>query len=213
MRSPGHYLKLDVADENQVKVGLKTAVELNGNLDIVVNNAGITGCDNYVAITEGNADHLREVFEVNTFGVFYGLKHAPALMSDGGSMIITSSLSAEMGVPGNGQYSATKAAIGQLGRVSALELGPRGIRVNSVCPSYIRTDMGGSNLGTFIASMVTAVGRIGELKDVVGIYHFLAADESRYVTGQVINVDGGWSAGLSNQVMDTYSKASGWSEQ
>jgi NAD(P)-dependent dehydrogenase (short-subunit alcohol dehydrogenase family) len=208
-----HYLKLNVADENQVKNSLTEAVELNGKLDIVVNNAGITGRDDFVAITEGNAKHLLEVFEVNTFGVFYGLKHAPALMNNGGSIIITSSLSAVMGVPGNGQYSATKAAIGQLGRVSALELGPRGIRVNSICPSFLRTDMGGDNLGTYIASMVSAVGHIGELKDVVGVYHFLAADESRYVTGQVLNVDGGWSAGLSNQVMDSYRKESGWDEQ
>lgn len=207
-----YYHKLNVADEKQVKRALAKAVEINGKLDIVVNNAGITGRDNYVNITEGNAEHLREVFEVNTFGVFYGLKNAPVFMNDGGSMIITSSVSAVMGVPGNGQYTATKAAIGQLGRVSALELGPRGIRVNSVCPSYISTDMGGSDLGTYIASMVTAVGHIGELEDLVGVYHFLAADESRYVTGQIINVDGGWTAGLSNKVMETYRKNSGWGE-
>lgn len=207
------YLELNVADEARVKRVLAEAVEINGRLDIVVNNAGITGRDNYVAITEGNADHLREVFEINAFGVFYGLKHAPALMNDGGSIIITSSLSAVMGVPGNSQYTATKAAIGQLGRVSALELGSRGIRVNSVCPSYIRTDMGGGNLGTYIATKVTALGNIGELEDLVGIYHFLAANESRYITGQIFNVDGGWSAGVSNQLMEAYRKESGWDTQ
>lgn len=208
-----NYLKLNVTDENQVNKALMEAVELNGKLDIVVNNAGITGRDNFISITEGKANHLSEVFEVNTFGVFYGLKHAPALMNDSGSIIITSSLAAVMGVPGNSQYSATKAAICQLGKISALELGSRGIRVNSVCPGFVRTDMGGSDLGNHIASRVTSLGYIGELEDLVGIYHFLAADESRYVTGQVINVDGGWSAGLSNQLMDTYSIASGGGEQ
>lgn len=207
------YLKLNVADEVEVKAALEKAVEVNGKLDIVVHNAGITGRDNYVSIAEGNADHLREVFEVNMFGVFYGLKHAPALMNDGGSMIITSSLSAVMGVPGNGQYTATKAAIDQLGRISALELGQRAIRVNSVLPSYIRTKMGASNLGIHTASKVTALGRMGEVDELVGVYHFLAADESRYITGQQLNVDGGWTAGLSNQLMEEFRKDSGWDDQ
>ena len=204
------YLKLNVADEAQMSASLEQAVALNGKLDIVVHNAGITGKDNYVSITEGNADHLRQVFEVNTFGVFFGLKHAPGMMNDGGSMILTSSLSAVMGVPGNAQYTATKAAISQLGRISALELGERGIRVNSILPSYTRTDMGASSLGIHTASKVTALGRMGELEELVGVYHFLAADESRYITGQMLNVDGGWSAGLSNQVMEQYRQESGW---
>jgi len=205
-----NYLELNVTDEMQMCSALEEAVALNGKLDIVVHNAGITGKDNYLSIADGTADHLRQVFEVNTFGVFHGLKHAPAQMNDAGSMIITSSLSAVMGVPGNAQYTATKAAISQLGRISALELGERGIRVNSVLPSYIRTDMGASSLGVHVASRVTALGRMGELDELVGVYHFLAADESRYITGQMLNVDGGWSAGLSNKQMDQFRQESGW---
>jgi 3alpha(or 20beta)-hydroxysteroid dehydrogenase len=203
------FLKLDVSNEEQVKEALEKAVQVNGKLDIVVNNAGITGRDNFVAIAEGNGDHLLEVFKINAFGVFFGLKHAPKLMNDGGSMIVTSSLAAVMGVPGNSQYSGTKAAINSFCKIAALELGPRGIRVNSVCPGFISTKMGASDLGIYISSRVTALGRIGEVEELVGIYHFLAADESRYISGQVFNVDGGWTAGVSHQLMETYTKESG----
>jgi 3alpha(or 20beta)-hydroxysteroid dehydrogenase len=204
------YLRLDVGDEQQVKEALEKAARINGKLDIVVNNAGITGRDDFIAIAEGKMDHLLEVFKINAFGVFFGLKHAPDLMNDNGSIIITSSLASIMGVPGNSQYSGTKAAINSFCQIAALELGPRGIRVNSICPGFINTQMGASDLGIYISSKVTALGRIGEVEELVGLYHFLAADESRYITGQVFNVDGGWTAGLSHQLMETYIKESGW---
>ena len=207
------YIALNVADEAQTQSALAQAVEVYGKIDIVVLNAGITGRDNYVPITEGNAEHLRQVFEINTFGTFFGLKNSPGAMNDGGSIIITSSLSAVLAVPGNGQYTGTKAASSQLGRVSALELGPRGIRVNSVLPSYFRTNMGASKLGIYTASKVTALGRMGELEELVGVYHFLAANESRYVTGQLLNVDGGFSTGITNQVMEQYRQECGWDEE
>ena len=207
------YLRLDVGDEEQVKEALGKAVKILGKLDIVVNNAGITGRDNFIAIAEGKADHLLEVFKINAFGVFFGLKHAPNMMNDGGSIIITSSLAAVMGVPGNSQYSGTKAAINSFCQIASLELGPRKIRVNSVCPGFINTQMGASNLGTYMSSKVTALGRIGEVEELVGVYHFLAADESRYITGQIFYVDGGWTAGVSQQSMEKYVKESGWDSQ
>ncbi|CAB1078359.1 hypothetical protein JY97_04525 [Alkalispirochaeta odontotermitis] len=207
------YLKLDVSDVDQFQTSLDKAVQLVGKLDIVVNNAGIAGRDNFMAIAEGKAEHLLEVFKVNAFSVFFGLKHAPELMNDGGAIIITSSLAAVMGVPGNSQYSGTKAAINSFCQIAALELGPRGIRVNSVCPGFISTKMGASNLGIHMSSKVTALGRIGEVEELVGVYHFLAADESRYITGQMFNVDGGWTAGVSHQLMEKYVKESGWDNQ
>ena len=85
------------------------------------------------------------------------------VVNDDGSIIVTSSLAAVMGVPGNSQYSGTKAAINSFCQIAALELGPRGIRVNSVCPGFIHTKMGASNLGSYMSSKVTALGRIGEV--------------------------------------------------
>ena len=68
-------------------------------------------------------------------------------------------------------------------------------------------------MDTYIASKVTALGHIGEVEELVGVYHFLAADESRYITGQVFNVDGGWTAGVSQHLMEKYVKESGWNDE
>lgn len=196
------FLKLDVSDEQAIKAALEESVAINGKLDILVNNAGITGKENFYLIEDGTPENLQTIFAVNTFGVFFGLKHGPRLMNRGGSIINTSSLASVMGVPGNSQYSGTKAAVDQISHIAALELGSRDIRVNTVCPGFFRTAMGGSDLGNMLAEEMTALGRIGEVGELVGLYHFLAADESRYITGQSFNVDGGWTAGLSKQLME-----------
>jgi len=197
------FVKLDVSDETAVRTALEESGALNGKLDILVNNAGITGKENFFKIEQGTPENLDLMFKVNTFGVFYGLKHGPAQMNDGGSIINTSSLASTMGVPGNSQYSGTKAAVDQISRVAALELGSRAIRVNAICPTFVRTSMGASDLGLALAESLTALGRLGELEDLTGMYHFLASDESRFITGQTFNVDGGWSAGLSSQLLET----------
>lgn len=196
------YAKLDVSDGQAVKAALDEAVAMNGKLHVLVNNAGITANENFYAIEDGTAENLQLIFAVNTFGVFYGLKYGPKQMHDGGSIINTSSLASTMGVPGNSQYSGTKAAVDQISHIAALELGARNIRVNTICPGFFRTAMGGSDLGNTLAEEMTALGRVGEVDELVGLYHFLAAEESRYITGQSFNVDGGWSAGISKQLMD-----------
>ncbi|MDE0005346.1 MAG: SDR family oxidoreductase [Rhodospirillaceae bacterium] len=195
------YLPLDVADEPAVRRVLNEAQATLGVLDILVNNAGIVADENFYEIDRGTPENLERIFSVNTFGVFHGLKHGPAHMADGGSIINTSSLASTMGLPGNSQYSGTKAAVDQISRIAAIELGGRGIRVNTVCPAFIDTRMGGSDIGRSLARSLTALGRIGEVEDLVGLYHFLAADESRYITGQCLNVDGGWTAGVSTRLM------------
>jgi len=196
------YLKLDVSSEQAVKNSLEQAVERIGKLDVLVNNAGIVGKENFYKIADGTPENLELMFAVNTYGVFYGIKHGQKLMNDGGSIINTSSLASTMGVSGNSQYSGTKAAVDQISRVAAIELGNRAIRVNAVCPTFIRTAMGASDTGLALAENLTALGRLGEVDDLVGLYHFLAADESQFITGQIFNVDGGWTAGLSQQLMD-----------
>ena len=200
------YIKLDVSDESAVKATLEQAVGIHGTLDILVNNAGILGNENYYAISDGTPENLDLIFSVNTFGLFYGIKHGQQFLNNGGSIINTSSLASTMGVPGNSQYSGTKAAVDQISRIAAIELGSRGIRVNVVCPSFVRTAMGDGDKNVALAENLTALGRMGGVEDLVGLYHFLAADESSYISGQVFNVDGGWSAGLSEQLMERLTK-------
>jgi len=194
------HFHLDVSDEEQVRNAMESIAEEHGGLDIVVNNAGIVANENWFKIADGTTENLDKIFRVNTYGVFYGLKYASKLVNSGGSIINTSSRASTLGVPGNSQYSATKSAVDSLTRVAALELAPKGIRVNAVCPSFIATDMGGSEYGDAMAKTLTPLGRLGRLDDLVGVYHFLAADESAYLSGQALNVDGGWSAGVSEQL-------------
>ena len=194
------HFPLDVSDEDHVRNAMQSIAEEHGGLDIVVNNAGIVANENWFKIADGTRENLDKIFRVNTYGVFYGLKYASEFVNGGGSIINTSSRASTLGVPGNSQYSATKSAVDSLTRVAALELAPKGIRVNAVCPSFIATDMGGSEYGDAMAKTLTPLGRLGRLDDLVGVYHFLAADESAYLSGQALNVDGGWSAGISEQL-------------
>jgi NAD(P)-dependent dehydrogenase (short-subunit alcohol dehydrogenase family) len=123
-------------------------------------------------------------------------------MNDGGSIINTASLAALVSIMGSGVYSATKAAVVSMTCTAAVELGPRGIRVNTVCPAYIDTPMGGGEDALRMSESFTALGRIGRVEDVVGVFHFLAADESSYISSQAIRVDGGWLAGPAKKVLE-----------
>ena len=204
------FVFLDVSNEIAVAAALKTVASA-GPIDIMINNAGIAGKDNFVAIENGQEAHFSQLIDINQMGVFFGLKHAPKVMRDGGSIINTSSLASTYALAGNSQYSATKAAIEALTRAAALELGGRDIRVNAVAPAFMRTAMGANDLGNAIAHDRTAFARLGEMDDLVGVYHFLAADESRYITGQTLAVDGGMSLGITAQAMDRYKTHQGLS--
>ncbi len=195
-----HFLPVDVSSEDSVAAAIERATELVGTLDIVVNNAGVG--DVGPTLEETDQRLLERTTAINQWGVFYGLKHAPRHMNDGGSIINTSSLAAAISLPGNGVYSATKRAVLSLTEMAALELGRRGIRVNAVCPGYVDTALGSGDEGRALCEAFTALGRFATTDDVVGVFHFLAADESRYITGQAINVDGGWSCGPTSQLLD-----------
>lgn len=195
------FLHMDVGREDSVARGLEGARETLGPLDIVVNNAGVGEVGS--AFVDTQADVVERITRINQWGVLYGLKHAPAHMNDGGSIINTASLAAIVNLAGSGAYSAAKAAVVSMTRMAALELGARGIRVNAVCPGYIATALGSGDEGKLLSEQFTALGRVGTTEDLTGVYHFLAADESRYLTGQALVVDGGWSCGPSPQILET----------
>ncbi len=138
------------------------------------------------------------MFNVNTLGVYYGLKYGPRHMRDGGSIINTASLGATVVFPGSGPYSASKASVLSFTQMSAVELASRNIRVNAVAPSFIRTPMAANDIELFerIGAYATVTGRIAEPDEVAAVYHFLASDDASYINGQIINVDGGMSLGF-----------------
>jgi len=194
------FLHMDVGREDSVAQGLGQAREELGPLDIVVNNAGIGEVGS--AFVDTQADVVERITRINQWGVLYGLKHSPAHMNDGGSIISTSSMAAFINVPGAGVYSAGKRAVTSMTEMSALELGARGIRVNCVCPGYTATALGSGEEGQKLCEAFTALGRVATVHDMAGVYVFLASDASSYMTGQSLKVDGGWDCGPTQKLLE-----------
>lgn len=194
-------LRVDVSDEDAVARGLEEGAALLEGLDVLVNNAGVA------SMTALLGDHPREDIErtigTNLLGVLWGLRHGPVHMRDGGSIINTASIAGLMASPMLGVYAMTKASVISLTTTAAHELGHRAIRVNAVCPGTVITPMEPADgEEAQVSPFVTALERPATVDDLAGVFHFLAADESRYVTGQAIPVDGGWSAGWSQRAWD-----------
>lgn len=192
----------NVADETSVADSMEIACQLlGGPLDIVVLNAGVG--DVGPSIEETEQTLLEKTTRVNQWGVLYGLKHAPSNMNDNGSIISTSSMAAFINMPGTGVYSASKRAICSMTEMAALELGSRGIRVNTVCPGYVNTALGDTEDEQRVVRTFTALKRCAEPReDIAGVFLFLASDASRYMTGQSLKVDGGWHCGPSPELME-----------
>jgi NAD(P)-dependent dehydrogenase (short-subunit alcohol dehydrogenase family) len=139
---------------------------------------------------------------VNVRGAFLTVKHFLAIMNDGGSIVLTSSIAALMGLPGLGAYSASKAALVGIMRSIAMDVAPRGIRCNTVHPGSVRSRMlersaqeatGGKDTTEWYkrAAAMAKLGRLVEPEEIADLVEFLASDRSRMITGQSIAVDGG----------------------
>ncbi|MDI6832059.1 MAG: SDR family oxidoreductase [Actinomycetota bacterium] len=193
----GIYVKTDVSMEDQVRELMQAAVSEYGRLTTVVNNAGIGGQIGTVdSITREGID---ETLDINFKGVLWGIKHAAPLMEDGGSIMNTASYAGLYGTPTYGTYVASKAAIIAVTKTAALELAPRGIRVNCICPSTVDTPMayaeGAAEVELKLANMLMPLGRLVQPEEVAALYHFLACDDCAMITGQAIAIDGGMTAG------------------
>lgn len=187
----------DVRLESSVTDSLSELANNIGYFDVLIFNAGYG--PEVPLIENTSSEYLDTIIDVNLKGVFFGLKHGPHHMSDGGSIIITSSASAEIRMPGFASYGCTKAGAIYLGQIASLELGSKNIRVNSVCPSVIATPMlKGKTASLDMSGQCAPLQRHSTVDDLFGIFHFLASEASSYVSGQSIYVDGGWSAGRIN---------------
>ena len=191
------FVRLDVADEAAVEAAMRAAGKELGSLDILVANAGVATED--ATIENTDTDQIRRVFDINVLGVVWCIKYALPVLNDNASIIVTSSLAAKIGFPGEWDYAASKAALVNIVKNAAIQLGERGIRVNGICPGGIQTDMA---LPAVIFETCAPIRRMGTTDDVVGIYNLLASDAGAYITGQSINVDGGVSAGFTTQLVE-----------
>lgn len=189
----------DVSNAAEVKAMVETARERFGRLDIIFNNAGIEGLQGPTAeCTEENFDR---VIAVNLRGVFLGMKYAIPLMLEGGggSIINTASVAGLVGFPGIPAYCASKGGVIQLTKTAALEYATSGIRVNAICPGIIHTPMVDRLIGDrprmeAALNASEPVGRMGSPEEIASAAVYLASDESAFVTGTTITVDGGYMA-------------------
>jgi NAD(P)-dependent dehydrogenase (short-subunit alcohol dehydrogenase family) len=207
------FLAHDVTDEAQWKHAVGLAVERFGGLDVLVNNAGI---EKMALLKDFDLEDFRLLQEVNVVGVFLGIKHAVRAMSpdgiagEGGTIVNISSVAGMIGIPALAGYCASKGAVRMMTKAAAVECAQlgTGIRVNSIHPAVVRTEMGDSFLHHFVelglmpddatseASFRAAhpIGRFGEPRNVSDAVLYFASDMSRWTTGAELVVDGGYTA-------------------
>lgn len=182
----------NVAAPADVDQMVKDVVAHFGCIDILVNNAGITRDNLMLRMKEEDWD---AVIAVNLKGTFNCIKAAvrPMMKARSGKIINIASVVGVMGNAGQANYSASKAGVIGLTKTSAKEFASRGINVNAVAPGYIQTDMTEKLNDQAREAFLTVIplARPGTAEDVAGVVHFLASSASDYVTGQVINIDGG----------------------
>ncbi|WP_282693015.1 SDR family NAD(P)-dependent oxidoreductase [Streptomyces sp. CC208A] len=195
------YVHLDVTREEEWAAAVEAAKERFGKIDALVNNAGILRFNELLSTP---LEEFQAIVSVNQTGCFLGIRAvAPEIAAAGGGTIVnTASYTGVTGMAGVGAYAASKHAVLGLTRVAALELAPKGIRVNAVCPGAIDTPMSNPE-GVDPAATeelyrrLVPLGRIGRPEEVAALALFLTSDDSSYVTGQPFVVDGGWLAGVS----------------
>jgi NAD(P)-dependent dehydrogenase (short-subunit alcohol dehydrogenase family) len=192
------FVKADVRTEADVRNLIDVTVKRFGRLDVAVNNAGTEGTPG--PLVDQTAESYAATFETNVLGTILSLKHELRVMSKqgGGSIINLSSTMGSRGAPGASLYVASKHAVEGLTKSAALEGAPSGVRVNAVAPGPIKTEMLARFAGSEerMAGMVAGVPlkRLGSPEEIADVIVFLASDKARFLTGQIVAVNGGKTA-------------------
>lgn len=186
-----YAIKADISNPNEISKLFDQTIAKYGKIDIVINNAGIMITKFTKDISE---DEYDKTFAINTKSVFFSMRESATRMENNGRIINISSSVTRLMFPTYGVYSASKAAVEQMTKVFAKEIGSKGITANTVSPGPINTELflQGKTQDDIrrIASM-TAFNRIGETEDIAPIILFLASEDSQWVTGQNFGVNGG----------------------
>lgn len=195
-----HLVQTDVADPEQCRSMVESAVKAFGRLDLAVNNAGIGG---EAALTgEYTIEGWRKVMSINLDGVFYSMRYElPEMVKAGGGAIVNiSSILGLVGWPTASAYTAAKHGVVGLTQVAAIEYAQQGIRVNSINPGFIQTPLltsagivPGNEIHTMIAGK-HAMNRLGTSEEIANAVTWLLSDQASFVTGIALPVDGGYTA-------------------
>lgn len=191
-----HVVSADVTDENSMNTAVVSGVDAFGGIDVVVANAG---AGTYGLIHEHDLADWKRIIDLCLVGVFITLKSTAPHVCDGGSVITISSLNAIQPSAGMSAYCAAKAGVAMLTRVAAMEMGARGIRVNTIAPGLVRTN---ATAGMFAVPEVirqfeenAPLGRHASPDEIAGVATFLASDESAFMSASFVSVDGGGNTG------------------
>lgn len=184
-------IQCDVASDEQVARMFEQIAQQFGGLDILVNNAGILRDRTLKKMTPAD---WSAVLQVNLTGAFHCLHHAAGLLRAGGSVVNVSSVSGILGIFGQANYASSKAGLIALTKVAARELARQQITVNAVAPGFVDTEMSRTMPEEVTRRFLEQVplGRFGQIDDIVNAVLFLCSPFARYITGQVIHVNGGF---------------------
>jgi 3-oxoacyl-[acyl-carrier protein] reductase len=182
----------DVKDPASAESVVKTTLDAYGKVDILINNAGVTRDDLIMRMSE---EAWRDVLETNLFGAFWMTKAVtrPMLKARAGRIVNITSVSGQAGQMGQANYSSAKAGLIGLTKATARELASRSITVNAVAPGFVLTELTKDLPEALQTELIarTPLGRFGTAEEIADSVAFLVSDEARYITGQVLAVDGG----------------------
>ena len=187
-------IECDVTQPQQVEAMMKQIQEQRGGLDILVNNSGVISDR---TIKKMSMDEFESVVRVNLIGTFTVTQKAAAILRNGGRVINLSSVSGQMGLFGQANYSSSKAGIIALTKVSAREFARQNITVNAIAPGFIDVGMSKGMPEEVTQNFIKQIplGRLGEAREIVDAALFLASPLASYITGHVLNVNGGFYMG------------------
>ena len=187
-------IECDVTQPAQVESMMKQIQDRHGGLDILVNNSGIIRDR---TIKKMSMDEFESVVRVNLTGTFTVTQKAAAILRSGGRIVNLSSVSGQMGLFGQANYSSSKAAIIALTKVSAREFARQNITVNAIAPGFIDVGMSKGMTEEVMANFIKQIplGRLGDVKEIVDAALFLSSPMASYITGHVLNVNGGFYMG------------------
>jgi NAD(P)-dependent dehydrogenase (short-subunit alcohol dehydrogenase family) len=198
MGAQAHFIRADVRSDDDVRQLVDQTAQRFGRLDIAVNNAGTEGTLGLVTLT--TADQYQATFDTNVLGTLLSLKHEMRVMlqQGRGSIVNLSSIVSQVGIAGASIYVASKHAVDGLTKSAALEGAAAGVRVNAVAPGPIATDMlerfvGGDQAAKAGFLSTLPAKRAGTPEEIAQTILFVASDKARFLTGQIITVDGGYT--------------------